>query len=395
MPAATEMNDTRLVTPPQPEYDHSPVIVFYELTRACDLVCKHCRASAQKRANPLELKPEQSLALVDQLATFPIKPMLVLTGGDPLKREDLFNIIEHSVSRGIETSITPSVTPLMTRDAIRRFKESGISRMAISLDGKDAQTHDTFRGVPGTFDQSLQVVRTARELGIPVQINTTLTPGNYDQIEEMAEVLRDLDIVLWSLFLIIPVGRATDDMRLTAEQHEAAFERMWKLAQTMPYGIKTTEGMHYRRFVLQQVKAARAAGNGNGNGNGKAAPPFNGIRNKFSSVNDGKGILFLSHKGEIQPSGFFPVICGKFPDQSIVETYQNHPLFLQLRDSKQLEGKCGMCEYRNICGGSRARSFAVTGNPVASDPDCIYIPPAYTKHMDAQAAAANDPFASQ
>lgn len=389
MPAATEMPETRLVTPPQPEYDHSPVLVFYELTRACDLVCKHCRASSQKWANPLELKPAQSLALVDQLATFPIKPMLVLTGGDPLKREDLFTIIEHSVSRGIETSITPSVTPLMTREAIEGFKKSGISRMAISLDGKDAQTHDTFRGVPGTFDQSLRVVRTARETGIPVQINTTLTPANYDQIEEMAEVLATLDIVLWSLFLLIPVGRATDDMRLTAEQHEAAFARMWKLAQTMPFGIKTTEGMHYRRFVLQQAKAARAEGNTRSVGvGGKAGPPFSGIRNRFSSVNDGKGIMFVSHKGEVQPSGFFPVICGKFPEQSVVETYQNHPLFRQLRDSKQLEGKCGMCEYRNICGGSRARSYAVTGNPVASDPDCIYVSPAYSRLMSEQAQTA-------
>lgn len=384
MPAAAEMTEARTVTPPRPEFDQSPLIVFYELTRACDLVCHHCRASAQKQADPCELQPDQSLALVDELARFPQQPMLVLTGGDPFKRRDLFTIIERSVSLGMETAITPSATPLLTRRAVEKLKASGIARMAISLDGVDAATHDALRGVPGTFDHALRIIRTAREVGLPVQINTTLTPDNYEQLEDMAELLRTLDIVLWSVFFIIPVGRATESLRLSGEQHEAAFARMWQLAQTMPYGIKTTEAMHYRRYVLQQAKAARAAGHG------EPGPPAKGPRSRFFGVNDGKGILFVSHKGEMQPSGFFPAICGTFPAQGVVETYQKHPLFRQLRDATQLEGKCRVCEYRNLCGGSRARSYAVSGNPMAAEPDCVYIPPAYER-MTREAGDAEIP----
>jgi radical SAM protein len=382
MPAAAPSIAARTVTPPRPEFAHSPLIVFYELTRACDLVCQHCRASAQKQADPCELTPSQSLAMIDDLARFPSPPMLVLTGGDPFKRRDLFTIIERSVSHGMETAITPSATPLMTTRAVEKLKAAGIGRMAISLDGVDAPTHDALRGVPGTFDHALRIIRTAREVGIPIQINTTITPQNYDQLEAMAALLETLDIVLWSVFFIIPVGRATESLRLSGEQHEAAFARLWQLAQTMPFGIKTTEAMHYRRYVLQQAKAARAAGHG------EPGPPTKGPRSRFFGVNDGKGILFVSHKGEVQPSGFFPVICGQFPAQSVVDLYQNHPLFLQLRDASQLEGKCRLCEYRNLCGGSRARAFAVTGNPMAAEPDCVYIPPAYARQEAEKASVA-------
>jgi radical SAM protein len=374
MPAATttETTEARTVTPPRPEFDSSPLIVFYELTRACDLVCQHCRASAQAQADPCELNPEQSLALVDDLARFPSKPMLVLTGGDPFKRRDLFAIIERSVANGMETAITPSATPLMTRRAVEKLKAAGIARMAISLDGVDAATHDALRGVPGTFDHALRILRAAREVGIPLQINTTITPGNYDQLEAMAELLAGLDIVLWSVFFIIPVGRATDGLRLSGEQHEAAFGRLWDLAQRMPFGIKTTEAMHYRRFAMQRAKELRAAGAI------PAGPPAKGPRSRFFGVNDGKGILFVSHKGEVQPSGFFPVVCGQFPAQSIVDVYQNSPLFRRLRDPKELGGKCRVCEYRNLCGGSRARAYAVTGDPMAAEPDCVYQPPAWS-----------------
>lgn len=341
---------------------HSPMLVFYELTRACDLVCLHCRACAQKRRDPNELDTTQSKRLIDQLVEFPDPPMLILTGGDPLKRHDIYELIEYAVDSGIDVSITPSATPLVNRDSIRRLRDAGISRMATSVDGADAATHDANRGVAGSFDHSMNVLRIARELGVQTQINTTLTPANVDQIETMGERFGELDIALWSVFFLIPVGRATEMERLNGDECEDAFARLHAQAQLQPFMVKTTEAPHYRRYVIQNTtKQTNAAPRG-------FIP---------AGVNDGKGVMFVSHTGVIFPTGFLPIHCGDFPSQSIVDVYQNSPTFRMLRDSDQLEGKCGVCEFRNVCGGSRARAFGVTGNPMAEEPDCNYIPPAF------------------
>lgn len=343
-------------------FDHSPMLVFYELTRACDLVCQHCRACAQKLRNPNELDTAASKLLIDQLSDFPDPPMLILTGGDPLKRDDIYELIEYAVASGIDVSITPSATPLVNRDSIRRLRDAGISRMAISVDGSDAATHDSNRGVPGSFDHSMDVLRIARELGVQTQINTTLTPANVDQIEAMGDRFGKLDIALWSVFFLIPVGRATEMARLDADQCEDAFARLHAQARLQPFMVKTTEAPHYRRYVIQNSpKKSDAAPRG-------FIP---------AGVNDGKGVMFVSHTGEIFPTGFLPIHCGKFPNDSIIDVYQESATFKMLRDSDRLEGKCGVCEFRNVCGGSRARAFGVTGNPMAEEPDCNYIPPAF------------------
>ncbi|WP_404305560.1 radical SAM protein [Neorhodopirellula lusitana] len=343
-------------------FDHSPMLVFYELTRACDLVCLHCRACSQEQSDPNELATKQSKLLIDQLSEFPDPPMLILTGGDPLKRSDIYELIEYAVASGIDVSITPSPTPLVNRDSIRRLRDAGISRMAISVDGADAATHDATRGVAGSFDHSMKMLRIARELGVQTQINTTLTPGNVEQIEAMGDLFGTLDIALWAAFFLIPVGRATDMQRLNADQCEEAFARLRAQARVQPFMLKTTEAPHFRRYVIQnQSKQTDAAPRG------------------FISagVNDGKGVMFVSHTGEVFPTGFLPIHCGDFPSDNIVDVYQNSPTFRMLRDSDRLEGKCGVCEFRNLCGGSRARAFGVTGNPMAEEPDCNYIPPAF------------------
>jgi radical SAM protein len=358
---------------PDRDYSRSPMIAFYELTRACDLVCAHCRACAQKNADPCELGGAESLRLVDQLAEFPEPPLLVLTGGDPLKRADVYTIIEHAVSRGLETAITPSPTPLVTREAVARLADAGIARMAVSVDGAVGATHDALRGVPGSFEHTRRIMAHAREFGLPIQVNTTVHPGNVDQLEAMAALLADERIILWSLFFIIPVGRATEELRLASDQHEAVFERLFELARRVPFGIKTTEAMHYRRFLLQKRTEARRAGLAEAPlRTGPHAP-----RRGFHGVNDGRGILFISHAGLIYPSGFLPIVCGMFPLESVVKIYQNSPVFRRLRDADSFEGKCGVCDYRHICGGSRARAFAVTGNPYAPEPDCTYLPPGW------------------
>ncbi len=343
-------------------FDHSPMLVFYELTRACDLVCLHCRACAQSQHDPRELATSQSKRLIDQLGEFPNPPMLILTGGDPLKRDDIYDLIEYAVGSGIDVSITPSATPLVNRDSIRRLRDAGISRMAISVDGADAATHDTNRGVAGSFAHSMNVLQIARELGVETQINTTLTPSNVDQIEAMGDRFAKLDIALWSVFFLIPVGRATTMQRLDADQCEAAFARLHAQAVQQPFMVKTTEAPHYRRYVIQNKPKD------------SPASPRGFIP---AGVNDGKGVMFVSHTGEIFPTGFLPIHCGDFPKQSIVDVYQSSPTFKMLRDSDQLHGKCGVCEFRNVCGGSRAGAYGVTGNPMAEEPDCNYIPPAF------------------
>ncbi len=348
------------------DFNNAPMLVFYEVTRACDLVCLHCRACAQSMPDPNELSSAQSRQLIDQLADFPKPPMLILTGGDPLKRDDLFELVEHAIGRSLEVSVTPSATPLVTAVALKRLKDSGISRLGISLDGADAATHDRVRGVAGSFDRTRRIIEDANELGIAVQVNTTISPGNLEQIGRMADLLAEHRIVLWSVFFLVPVGRAAESSRLTGLEYESAFEQLWQQSQRGRFGIKTTEAPHYRRYVLQQRKQQ--------NKSAPQRPTTTMGRRAPLGVNDGKGVMFVSHSGSIYPSGFMPIECGKFPADNIVSVYQTSELFQGLRDADRLQGKCGECQYREICGGSRSRSFATTGDPYASEPDCIYEP---------------------
>ena len=359
------------------DFDSSPFIVFYEVTRSCDLVCVHCRASAQSQADPNELTTAQSKALIERFRAFPEPPLLVITGGDPLKRADVFELIEHAVAQGLETAITPSPTPLVTTEAIGRLKQAGIARMAVSIDGADAATHDRMRGVDGSFEQTRRIMADALRFDIKLQVNTTLNPHNYDQLEDIAAQLTGENVVLWSVFLIVPVGRATEELRLSGAQYEAAFERLWKLSQHTRFVIKTTEGMHYRRFVLQHRKEVE------GDAPRQSARGAWGQGHGFPGVNDGRGIMFVSHTGLIHPSGFLPMVCGMYPFNDPVDVYQHSPIFKRLRDANSFGGKCGVCEYRHLCGGSRARAYAVTGDPYAAEPDCVYLPPKWLETAEA------------
>ncbi|MEN6556633.1 MAG: TIGR04053 family radical SAM/SPASM domain-containing protein [Thermoguttaceae bacterium] len=346
------------------DFGTSPLMFYYETTQACDLVCKHCRASAQERPAPGELSTDQAKALFDQAAGFPRRPTLVLTGGDPLKRPDLFELIRHARSVGLQVALTPAATPLATFEALAAARDAGADRLGISLDGVDAATHDAFRGWPGSFDRTMQMLADARTLRMPVQLNTTVTRRNVDQIDAMAEQLARLSIAMWSVFFLVPVGRGVEEQRISPDEYEAVFERLWRQSQRRPYAIKTTEAPHYRRYVLQQGGDPLAGPHG--------ARPLR--RRAPLGVGDGKGVLFVGHTGEIYPAGFLPIRCGRFPDHSLIEVYQNHQVFRALRDTDRVPGRCGVCEYRHVCGGSRARAMALTGDYLASDPDCNYQP---------------------
>ena len=293
---------------------------------------------------------------------------MVMTGGDPLKRPDLFDLIRYAVSAGLQVALTPSATPLATREAFQTARDAGVRRLGISLDGADAKTHDAFRGWEGSFERTMEMLQNARELEMAVQVNTTITRRNYQQIDAMAELLAEKGIAMWAAFFLIPVGRGVEEQRVTAEEMERVFARLWHHAQVQPYSVKTTEAPHYRRFVMQQGGDPLAGPHGkadDGRHRGHRAP---------LGVGDGKGVMFVSHRGEIYPSGFLPLLCGRFPDSSVVDTYQNHPTFNSLRDPEQFHGKCAVCEFREPCGGSRARAYAVYGDPLASEPDCVYEP---------------------
>ena len=345
-------------------FDQSPMLVIWEVTQACDLACVHCRASAQPDRNPKELTTEQGYRLLDEIRSFG-EPLMVFTGGDPLKRPDLYDLIGYAVKIGLRTNVTPSATPLLTGEVIEKFKEAGVSRMAISLDGPDAATHDEFRGIPGTFDRAMFALRHARDIGLDTQFQTTVTRRNMKRLPEMAKIAREVRCKMWSLFFLIVTGRALENDDLTAAEYEQVFEFMYELSKTAPFGIKTTEAMHYRRYVAQRIKA------GNGvteNENAK------GVAWRTAGVSDGKGFVFVSHQGEIFPSGFLPMSGGNVLESRLTDVYRNSDLFKMLRDTSQRGGKCGLCEYQKICGGSRSRAYAFTGDYLAEDPRCMYQP---------------------
>ena len=350
------------------DFDLRPLMFYYEVTLACDLVCKHCRASAQETPHAEELTTEQSKLLIDQVTTFPRPPMLVMTGGDPLKRADLFELIRHAVGRGLQVALTPSATPLATPEAFKEARDAGVRALGISLDGPDAKTHDAFRGWEGSFERTLQMLQSARELEIPVQVNTTITRRNSHQVDAMAELLSARGIAMWSVFFLVPVGRGVEEERIAPAEYETVFERLWHHARCQPFAVKTTEAPHYRRFVLERGGDPLAAPHGKMDDH---------IRHRHRAplgVGDGKGVMFVSHTGDIYPAGFLPLHCGRFPDDSVVDVYQNHPTFRSVRDPDHFKGRCGICEYRYVCGGSRARAYALTGDPCGTDPDCVYVP---------------------
>lgn len=344
------------------DFDLRPLLVIWEMTQACDLNCVHCRADARPKRHPLELSTAEAFHLIDEVAEMRV-PLFVLTGGDPLKRPDILPIVQYACRQGVRTSLTPSATPLLTRDAVFQLKRSGLMRLALSLDGSTAELHDGFRGVAGSYKQTLDAVGWCHEAGLPVQINTTVSRYNLTDLDNMIELLAALRVVLWSVFFLVPTGRAQLAQRLNPDEHEQVFAKLYAASRKVKFHIKTTEGQHYRRYVLQQ-KARETEG--------RTEEEL--IMRAPRGVNDGKGFVFVSHTGEVYPSGFLPLPAGNVLWEPLAEIYRNAPLFLSLRDSSQLKGKCGRCKFKDVCGGSRARAYAVSKDPLAEEPCCEYVP---------------------
>lgn len=337
---------------------HSPLLVFYECTKACDLACSHCRACAMPHRHPNELDTETARRLLDDLAGFPARPTVVFTGGDPLKRGDLPDLVEHAHQRGLRPALAPAATELLTDEAIDRLADRGLASLAVSIDGDDEAVQTELRGVAGTLRRAVDALMHAQARGLRTQVNTSLHTGNADRLDRIAELIHRLAPDTWSVFFVVPVGRGRQTARLAPEQYREAFDTLaeWSTRTTMR--IKTTAAPFYRRYRFESERNRRPER--------RPARPL--------GINDGQGVCFVSHTGQIQPSGFLPMTCGRFPTHSVVDVYQHHPRFIELRDPDRLKGKCRGCEARSFCGGSRARAYAVTQDPHAAEPDCPFAP---------------------
>ena len=366
-------------TRPRPEmfdidFAERPFTVAWELTRACALACVHCRAEAQPQRHAEELTTEEAFAVVDQIASLK-PPVLVLTGGDPLMRPDLFEIAERAVGHGLRVAVSPTTTKLVTRARLERLRDLGVSMIHVSLDGADAATHDGFRGVPGTYERAMGTLALLHDLQIPTQVGTTLGRHNLHQMEAMASLMGEYGVRMWSVFFLVPTGRATARQMITAPEAEAAWEWLAELSERAPFAVRTTAAPQYRRTMLLRARAKAGGGPVRLTGAGyqiDEAP--RGMSTQ--GVNDGKGFLFIDHRGNICPSGFLQVPAGNVRTESLASVYRDSALFRSLRDPAALTGRCGRCSFTDLCGGSRARAYASSGSYLGDDPLCMLDMPA-------------------
>jgi radical SAM protein len=314
---------------------------------------------------PGELSTAEAIGVLDEITRFgdPL-PHVVLTGGDPLRRPDLDALVTAATERGIGVSLAPAVTPLLTRQRLADLADLGVSAISLSLDGSTAAAHDGLRGVPGTFDATMQALGWAAQLDLPVQVNTLVTATTAADLPDVYDLLTGHRLLRWSLFFLISVGRGTTLTELSPGEAERLMGWLWRLTAQAPFQIKTTEAMMYRRV------AARALAKG---GLTDAEIERHPIARGFG-IRDGNGIVFIAHDGTVTPSGFLPLTVGNVRDTGLVDLYRDAPVMRQLRDPDGFAGRCGRCEYRRWCGGSRARAYAWTGDPLESDPLCPYVP---------------------
>jgi radical SAM protein len=352
-----------------------PLVLIWELTQACDLSCKHCRADAQPDRHPAELSTAEGKRLLDEASDFGEGQLVVLSGGDPLVRDDVVELVEYGVDAGLKMTMTPSGTESLDGATVETLSDAGLRRLAVSIDGPDPDSHDTFRGETGSFEQTLRAAKAARKADLPLQVNTTVSQETVRHLPEMADLVADLGAVLWSVFFLVPVGRGRVLTPISPEKAERVMEWLADLQLEAPFGIKTTEAPHYRRVLTEQTGASTA---------GK--PASDGVQRRMG-ITAGNGFAFVSHTGLVYPSGFLPMAGGSVRERSVVDIYRNAELFTSLRNPDNLKGKCGACPFKHICGGSRSRAFAYTGDPHESDPLCSYVPPDYEGDQPLQQVA--------
>ncbi|MDO5627434.1 MAG: TIGR04053 family radical SAM/SPASM domain-containing protein [Mobilicoccus sp.] len=392
------------------DIDDRPMIVIWEVTRACQLACKHCRAEAQPVALPGQLTTEQGHELLDSIASFgtPL-PIVILTGGDPFERPDLHDLISYGASLGLHMALSPSVTPKLTQQSVEAMHSAGANSMSLSLDGATPATHDAFRGFSGVFEDTLRAGRWMREEKVRLQVNSTVTRDTVTELPDLLRIMFELDVHLWSLFFLVPTGRGQALKSLNAGEIEDVLHWMADVADMI--AIKTTEAPHFRRVLVQRARAAAEGrdprdlehrgeiyamltretermlaqweADGHARPTRKPRPPID--------INSGRGFAFVDFRGDVYPSGFFPQACGNATEKGFATVYRDSELLRSLRRPDTFHGKCGVCEFNQICGGSRSHAYAVTGDILGSDPTCEYIPEAMREPHDRPGHAVQAP----
>ncbi len=363
-------------------FHQAPLLVFWESTKACPLACKHCRADAILKPLPGELTTQEGKRLIEQVAEFgDPKPLLIITGGDPLMRADLFELVDYANSLAVPVSLAPAVSPNLNADVMKEVRDSGVKSISISLDGAAPETHDELRGVPGSYRETINAIKTAVEIGLPVQVNTVVWRKSLHELPDVAHLLRQLGVRVWEVFFLIVTGRAREELDITPEQYEAAVQFLVDVS-TYGFQVRTVEAPFYRRAKMQRLKGARYEDplyqKLVERLRSLLGPPTRGVDPAVVPTRDGFGIIFVAHDGTVHPSGFLPYPLGNVRRQSLVKIYREHPLLLKMRRG-EFGGRCGVCEYRDICGGSRARAYAYYKDPLAEDPACIYKPATQTR----------------
>jgi len=370
------------ITTPMPRarvnFDQRPMLVFWEVTRACQLACKHCRASATAGALPGELSTVEGLDLIDQVAAFGRPyPILVLTGGDCLLRPDLFDLVEYANGLGVPVALSPSVTPSLTPAMIDKMVTSGVKAVSISLDGAVPATHDGVRGIPGHFEDTITAISALSAAGLTVQVNTTVMRANVDELADVADLISRAGAHIWEVFFLVQVGRGVATDAVSPQEHEEICHFLYDASQH-GFIVRTVEAPFFRRVVYRRQAGDPAPTSTlyetlSGRLEALMGPTAGRHRAQTASTRDGKGILFVAHDGEINPAGFLPLPLGNVRDQSIATIYRDDPLLRRIRDA-DFTGRCGRCEYADMCGGSRARAFAASGDPLGEDSACPYEP---------------------
>jgi radical SAM protein len=384
--------DRTLIRRPVYDLDERPFMVIWETTNACDLACRHCRAEAISEVEPGTLTTEEGKRLLDQIEQFgKPRPIVILTGGDPFKRDDIFELVAYGTEIGLPIAVSPSGTPLLNRANLLKVKEAGAKAMSLSIDGSTPELHDDFRRVEGSFRMTVDGWQAAHDVGLKVQLNTTVTRYNLYDLPNIFKLVQDMGVMTWSVFFLVPTGRGRVEDEVTPQEYEDVMNWLYDAGKLM--SVKTTEGHHYKRIVIQRtildelgVDPGPIMGLGETYerlradfekladfGNARYAEEDR-MRRSPMHINAGNGFVFISRRGEVFPSGFMPVAGGSVKEGSLVDIYRSSALFQDLRSPDLYEGRCGLCEFRYVCGGSRSRAYAVTGSPVGEEPFCTYQP---------------------
>ena len=366
-PSSPHAGPDRAGAKPAPSLpDGSPKcrLIAWEVTRSCNLACRHCRAEAHPEPYPGELDTAEAKALID---TFPEvgEPIIIFTGGDPMTRADVYELAAHAAGKGLRCVMSPNGT-LISPASARRIRQAGFQRCSISLDGAEAASHDAFRGVPGAFDASLRGIGFLKAAGVPFQINTTVTRDNLESFKKIFRLCDELGAAAWHIFLLVPTGRAADlpGQMINAQEYERTLNWFYDFRKSTAMQLKATCAPHYYRIMRQRARQEGLP----------VTPDTFGMDAMTRGCLGGTGFCFISHTGQLQPCGYLPLDCGNVRDAPFPELWRQTPWFLAFRDRRRYEGKCGRCEYHKVCGGCRARASSMSGNPLAPEPLCAYQP---------------------